>query len=164
MGCGAAVCSSRTCSTERGLDDLVGTEERFENIQKLGGVPFGRAFDLTEYSSFPIDQKGSRQTLDLESPSRGALWIEVSLDRFKPELVDKRLHCLAAAAVLRYRDDGDLVTQTQLHPREGWHLAQTRLAPGGPEIDKDDPAGEFGEADRVPGQIDKRDRGRRQRR
>ena len=61
--------------------------------------------------SFPIDQEAGRQTLNLESPFHSTLWIEIDLDRFEPELVDKRLDRLAAAAVLRYRNDRDLVAE-----------------------------------------------------
>src|SRR5271165_2864255 len=147
---------------ERRLDDLVIAQERFEDLQQLGGIPFRCPFDPSEYPAFPIDQEAGRQTPNFEGPFDNTLWIEIDLDRFEPELVDKRLDGLAAAVVLRYRDDRDLVAEARLHPLERWHLTHTRLAPGGPEIDEDDFAREFGEADRVPGEIDKRDRRRRQ--
>src|SRR6516165_3492907 len=150
------------CSMEGRFDHFLVAEKRIEDLQQLGPIPFRRAFDPAKYHSFPIDQEAGRQTLDFESLFRGALWIEVSLDRFEPEPAEKRFDGLAAAAVLRYRNDGDLIAEARLHPLERWHLAQTRLAPGGPEIDEDGFTSELGEADRVPSEIDKRDCRRRQ--
>ena len=140
---------------ERRLDDLVVAQERFEDLQQLGGIPFRCPFDPSEYPAFLINQEAGWQTLNLEGPLHSTLWIEIDLDRFEPELVDKRLDSLPAAMVLRYCDDRDLVAKARLHPLERWHFTQTRLAPGGPEIDEDDFAREFGEADCVPGEIDK---------
>src|SRR6516165_497317 len=163
MGCGAVDRSSRTCLIERGLDNLVVAHEGFEDRQEFRRIPVRRSFDPSEHLAFPIDHKARRQTLNLEGPFHRTLWIEINLDRFEPELADKRLDGFAAAAVLRYRDDHDLVTEARLQPLERWHLTQTWFAPGGPEIDEDDFAVEFGEASRIPGEIHERDCGRGQR-
>src|SRR5215475_7094817 len=135
MGCGAAGHSSRTFCTGRRLDDLFGSEERFEGIKKFRRVPLRCAFHLAENLPFAIDQEGGWQILDFESSLRSALRIEVGLDRFETEFVNKRLDDLAAAAVLRHCNDDDLIAEARLHPFEGWHLAYTRLTPSGPEID-----------------------------
>src|SRR6516164_9550600 len=148
---------------ERRLDDLIIAQQRFEDAQQLGRIPLRRPFDPSEHPAFPINQEAGWQTLNLEGPFHSTLWIEIDLDRFELELADKRLDGLAAAAILRYRDDHNLVTEARLQPLERWHLTQTRFAPGGPEIDEDDFAVEFGEASRIPGEIHERDCGRGQR-
>ena len=72
----------------------------------------------------------------------------IDLDRFEPELGDERLDGLAAAAVLGYREHGDPLAEPRLQPLERGHLAQARLAPGGPEIDEDELAAQLARAQR----------------
>ena len=97
--------------------------------------------------------KAGRQPSHLEGAPDDALGIEIDLDRFEPELGDERLDDLAAAAVLGDREHGDPVAEARLQPFERRHLAQARLAPGGPEIDEDKLALEIGEPTGFPGGV-----------
>src|SRR6516164_116883 len=78
-GCGAADRSSRTCFMERRLDDLVVAQERFEDLQQLGRIPFRCPFDPSEYPAFLINQEAGWQTLNLEGPLHSTLWILIDL-------------------------------------------------------------------------------------
>src|SRR2546423_14750953 len=86
-----------------------------------------------------------------------ALWIDVDLDRFEPELGDERLDGLVAAAVFGYRKHRDPLAEPRLQPLERGHLAQAGLAPGGPQIDDDELSSQLREFNGLAGGIGKRD-------
>src|SRR5207248_10846237 len=77
-----------------------------------------------------------------------------------PEVVDERLDILTPSAILGYRDNRNLISETRLQPFERRHLPQTRFAPSGPKVDEDELAGKFGKADGVTGKVDQRNRWR----
>ena len=83
----------------------------------------------------------------------GAFRIEIGLDRFEPEFGNKRLHGLAAAAILRYREHSDALAEACLQALERRHLFEARRAPGGPEINHDQLSSEIGEVGRISGEI-----------
>src|ERR1700730_2941977 len=116
--CGAAGCSSETYSIGRRLDDPIAGEERLDHTEHLRRIPFRAAFNPAEHSPVAVDQKTRRQAPYLEGVPDDALWIDIGFDELEPELGDKRLDNLAAAAILGYGNDGDPVAEARLQALE----------------------------------------------
>jgi hypothetical protein len=148
---------------ERRLDDVVRGQQRLDHRQHLWRIPFRPAFDAAEHPSLPINQKACRQTVDLEGLADRIFGIEIGPHLFEPEFGDERLDRLAAAHILRYREDRDLVAESCLQPLQGRHFFTARRAPGGPEIDKNQLAGEIIQPDRFARGVGKADLRRRPR-
>src|SRR6266404_234518 len=112
--CGAAGFFSGTHSIGRRLDDTIAGEERLDYAEHLRRIPFRAAFDPAEHPPFAVDQKTRRQAPYLEDVPDGALRIDISFDRFEPEVGDKGLDDLAAAAILGYGNNRNPVAEARL--------------------------------------------------
>src|SRR4029077_18913977 len=134
-GCGAADSFSETCSAGRRLDHTIAGQEGLKDAKDLGGVPFCRALDAADHLAVAVDHKAGRQAAYPQGMPDLALGIDIDLEGFEPKLGDEGLDGLIAAAVFAYANTRRPPAEPRLQPLRRGHLAQARLAPGGPEID-----------------------------